>query len=258
MPVTRFTLMGVGAMRSPAFAPAGLLVEHGHYRVMFDGGPGAEPAGRLDAWLVTDARAELIREIRALAWRHRLEPEVDDYVRDGLLRINPEPVVHTSHPTYGYRIALPGLVAAWAPEFLEFPSWAEGVDLMFADGSGWSRPIRFVGGAGGHACVLDVAREAEARGVERLVFAHIGRPTIRAAIAGERPPFGDLGHDGQTFRVLPASRVSPPARSSRVVPQRFAPDPRLGSHRRGAAPRSPWTEHRAPSAGRTDRSPGRR
>lgn len=215
--MTRLTLMGVGAMRSPAFAPAGLLVEHDRRRVMIDGGPGAEPRGCLDAWLVTDSRAELIREIRALAWRHRLEPEVDDYVRDGALRVNPEPVVHTSHPTYGYRITLPGFVVAWAPEFLDFPLWAEGVDLMFADGSGWRRPIRFVGGAGGHACVLDVAREAEARGVGRLVFAHIGRPTIRAAIAGERPPFGELGHDGQVFAVRADVRRSPgSARATRA------------------------------------------
>jgi hypothetical protein len=197
----RLTLMGVGAMRSPRFAPAGLLVTHRHDRVMIDGGPGAEPRGRLDAWLVTDARAELIRDIRALAWRHRLEPEVDDFVRDGVLRINPEPVEHTSHPTYGYRIAFGSFIVAWAPEFLEFPPWAEGADLMFADGSGWNRPIRFAGGVGGHACVLDVAREARAHGVRRLVFAHIGRPTIRAAIAGEHPPFGELGHDRQVFPV---------------------------------------------------------
>src|SRR5579875_1807881 len=158
--MARLTLLGVGAMRSPRFAPAGLLVEHGHDRVMLDGGPGADPRGRLDAWLVTDLRAELIREIRALAWAFRLEPEVDDYVRDGRLRIHPMPVVHTSHPTYGYRIELAGLRVVWAPEFLELPDWADGADLMFADGAGWNRPIRFAGGVGGHACVLDVAREA--------------------------------------------------------------------------------------------------
>jgi hypothetical protein len=104
--MTRFTLLGVGAMRSPRFAPAGLLVEAGQDRVMIDGGPGAEPQRRVDAWLVTDSRAELIREIRGLAWRYRIEPEVDDYVRSATLRINPLPVVHTSHPTFGYRIAL--------------------------------------------------------------------------------------------------------------------------------------------------------
>jgi hypothetical protein len=48
---------------SPRFAPAGLLIEHGGDRVMIDGAPGAEPRGRIEDWLVTDARAELIREI---------------------------------------------------------------------------------------------------------------------------------------------------------------------------------------------------
>src|ERR1043166_6491544 len=62
--ILRLTLLGVGAMNSPRFAPAGLLVELGRSRVMIDGGPGAEPAGELDDWLVTDAKAELIRSIR--------------------------------------------------------------------------------------------------------------------------------------------------------------------------------------------------
>ena len=34
---------------------------------MIDGGPGADPPGQLDAWLVTDERAELIAAIRRLA-----------------------------------------------------------------------------------------------------------------------------------------------------------------------------------------------
>ena len=49
-------------MNSPRYAPAGLLIEQGRVRVAIDGGPGAEPAGPLAAWLVTDERAELIRE----------------------------------------------------------------------------------------------------------------------------------------------------------------------------------------------------
>ena len=44
-PVTIFTLLGIGAMNSPRYAPAGLLIEHGQVRVAIDGGPGAEPAG---------------------------------------------------------------------------------------------------------------------------------------------------------------------------------------------------------------------
>ncbi|NIQ54519.1 MAG: hypothetical protein GWN71_14410, partial [Gammaproteobacteria bacterium] len=70
-----------------------------------------------------------------------------------------------------------GRRVVWAPEFWEFPEWADGADLMFADAAGWRRPIRFRGGVGGHACVLDIAHEARRRGVKRLVFAHIGRPS---------------------------------------------------------------------------------
>lgn len=59
----RLTLTGVGAMRSPRYAPAGLLLEREHVRLMFDGGPRSAPVGHLDAWLVTDEDAELIAEI---------------------------------------------------------------------------------------------------------------------------------------------------------------------------------------------------
>jgi hypothetical protein len=43
----RCVLLGVGAMRSPRFAPAGLLIEYGTTRVQFDGG-GDEDATGLD------------------------------------------------------------------------------------------------------------------------------------------------------------------------------------------------------------------
>jgi hypothetical protein len=46
---------------------------------------------------------------------------------------------------------------------------------------------------------LDVAREAKAHGVKRLVFAHIGRPSIRARDRGTQPPFGEWGDDGRTY-----------------------------------------------------------
>lgn len=196
----RFILLGVGAMNSPRYAPAGLLVEHGDIRVMIDGGPGAEPPGTIDAWLVTDDRGELIRQIRQLARARGLTPQVARFHRDGLV-ISPEPVVHTSHPTYGYLIAAEGRKVVWAPEFLEFPRWAEGADVMFAEAAGWNRPIRFARGAGGHAAALQVAREAREHGVRKLVFAHIGRPTIKALDAGLRPPFGEIGHDGAVFTV---------------------------------------------------------
>jgi len=46
-PRLRLTLLGVGAMNSPRYPPAGLLVRYRRRQVMLDGGPGAEPAGRL-------------------------------------------------------------------------------------------------------------------------------------------------------------------------------------------------------------------
>jgi hypothetical protein len=196
--VTRFILLGVGAMNSPRYAPAGLLIEHGGVRVAIDGGPGADPGGPLGAWLVTDERAELIRELRRLAAAHGLRPAVRAYHASGLA-ITPQPVVHTSDPAYGYLVEASGARVAWASEFLEFPSWAAGSDLMFAEAAGSARPIRFARGAGGHAPALQVAEQAARHGVRRLVFAHIGRPTITALDAGHVAPFGEIGTEGAVY-----------------------------------------------------------
>lgn len=187
-------------MTSPRYAPAGLLVECGNTRVMFDGGLGAEPRRKVLAWLVTDERGELIREIRKLARSHGAEPVVSAYSSNGL-RIKPNRVVHTSHDTYGYVIRCNGKKIVWAPEFFRFPAWAKGADLMFADAAGWTRPILFRGGVGGHASVEQVSREAQKCKIKRLVFAHIGRPTIRAIDDGKRPPFGEFGTDGAVYGV---------------------------------------------------------
>jgi hypothetical protein len=120
--------------------------------------------------------------------------------------------VHTSHPAFGYLIQTSGRTGhrrsgrwgrrvVWAPEFLRFPDWATDADLMFAEAASWDRPIRFAGGAGGHAPLVEVAREARARGVRRLVFAHVGRPTLRALDRGERPAFGEIGEVGRAYRA---------------------------------------------------------
>ena len=214
--MARLTLLGVGAARTPryraaltpggVYAPSGLLIEHGGDRVMIDGGVGASPTGVVDAWLVTDAHAESMPDIRALAWKYRLEPEVADFARDDELYINPRAILPAAHPTFGYLVELEGVVLAWAPTFLELPDWADDVDLLFAEAAAWNRPALLVGGAFGHAAALTTARQAEARGVKRLVFAHIGRPTIRATEAGQRPTFGELGHDGQVFLIPPRER----------------------------------------------------
>jgi hypothetical protein len=116
-------------------------------------------------------------------------------------RVRPRPVAHTSHPTFGYDIRVDGWRVAWALEFWEFPTWAAGADVVFADGAGWERPIRFAGGVGGHLGVVQVAEAARRLGVRRVVYAHLGRPTIRALDRGERPPFGEVAHDRQAFRL---------------------------------------------------------
>lgn len=194
----RLVTLGVGAQNSPRHRPAGLLIAAGGVRVMIDGGPGAVPRGRLDAWLVTDERAELIGPIRKLAKARGLRPYAGSFRKSGV-RLECRRVAHTSHPTYGYRIRAPGHAVVWAPEFSRFPRWARGASLMFAEAAAWNRPIRFAGGVGGHLGVIAVARQARRLGVKRLVFAHIGRPTLRALSKGARPPFGELADDGQVF-----------------------------------------------------------
>ncbi|TMR93453.1 hypothetical protein EJK15_39190 [Nonomuraea basaltis] len=186
-------------MNSPRYRPAGLLAAWRGRRVLLDGDEGE---GALDAWLVCDERAELMPRIRRAATGLGLTAAVASYEAAGVA-IRPSPVRHTSHPTYGYVIETAGARAVWAPEFWEFPEWAAGADLMFADAAGWDRPIRFAGGVGGHACVLEVARAARERGVRRLILAHIGRPSIRALDRGDRPPFGEWGVEGRTYRLTP-------------------------------------------------------
>jgi hypothetical protein len=198
--MVRLMLLGVGAMNSPRYRPAGLVATWAGHRVMLDGGGTADPGAPLDAWLVCDERAELMPQIRRRAGELGVRLAVDSFDADGV-RIRPLTVRHTSHPTVGYLIETASQRAAWAPEFWTFPEWAAGVDLMFADAAGWNRPIGFAGGVGGHACVRDVADEARRAGVRRLVFAHIGRPSIRAIDRGERPSFGLWGHDGAEFRL---------------------------------------------------------
>jgi Beta-lactamase superfamily domain len=197
----RLTLLGVGAMNSPRYPPAGLLVAYRRQRVMLDGGPGAAPDGPLAAWLVTDEHAELIGPLRRLAGAHAVSPGVAGFERTGLC-VAPHPVAHTNHPAYGYLIETADARVAWAPEFWTFPGWAAGVDLLFAEAAGWRRPIRFARGVGGHMAADAVAEAAARHGVRWLVFAHIGRPALRAIDAGQRPAFGEWGVPGHTY-VLP-------------------------------------------------------
>jgi hypothetical protein len=202
----RLTTLGVGAQASPVFAPAGLLIAHRGLRVMIDGGLGAEPPRSLDAWLVCDERSELRSVLRRMADARGLRPSLRPFAALDL-QVQPRPVRHTNHPTCGYLIEAAGATVVWAPEFSRFPRWAGGADLMFAESAGWNRPIRFVRNVGGHLDAHAVAGAARRAGVHRLVFAHIGRPTLRALAAGLRPPFGEFARDGQVFycRHVPGS-----------------------------------------------------
>jgi hypothetical protein len=137
---------------------------------MIDGGPGAEPPARLDAWLVTDERAELMAEIRRSAAARGLSPRAGSFLKRGL-RIEARAVVHTNHRAYGYRIRAAGHTVVWAPEFYRFR--AVGAP---------NRPhVR-----GG----LRVGSSDPVCRRGRGVFAHIGRPTLRALARGITPPFG--------------------------------------------------------------------
>jgi len=185
-------------MASPRYAPAGLLVSHGRHRVVIDGGTTAPRS--IDAWLVTDARCELIASIRRLSRERDIECGVTRFEASGLV-IAPHPVVHTSHPAFGYTIETAHARVVWAPEFFEFPKWAARADLMFAEAASYSRPIHFRGNVGGHMSALSVAREAKRHHVQRLVFAHIGRSSIRARDAKAELPFGEWGRDGQRFVI---------------------------------------------------------
>jgi hypothetical protein len=99
----RLTLLGTGAMNSPRYPPTGLLVGYRRRQVMIDGGPGAEPAAPLAAWLVSDERSELRAELRVLAAAtHGVRPTAVAVAIAGLV-IEPHPVVHTSHPAFRRR-----------------------------------------------------------------------------------------------------------------------------------------------------------
>ncbi|MFI2367560.1 MBL fold metallo-hydrolase [Streptomyces sp. NPDC018833] len=213
----RLTLLGVGAMNSPRYAPAGLLLRHRRRSVAFDAGPGADPPPRLDGWLVTDERAELGSALRRMAADHDVPLRMGD-LDLGDLRIRACPVIHTSHPTCGYRIELDGTVVVWAPEFWTFPTWAAGADLMFAEAAGWDRRIRFRGGVGGHAHVQEIGPEAVRHRIRRLVYAHIGRPCLRAMDAGRRPGWGEWGREGRTYTLPPAGAGVPEETAGRPAP----------------------------------------
>ena len=141
---------------SPRYQPAGLLIQYGKTFVLIDGGSKA-PKSVLAAWLVTDEKGELIRQIRKLAGPMGLEPAIASFTSDKLA-IAPYPVIHTSHNAYGYTIKANGKKIVWVPEFLKFPRWAKGANLMFAEAAAWNRPILFPRPRG-RPCIRRTGRE---------------------------------------------------------------------------------------------------
>jgi hypothetical protein len=62
---------------------------------------------------------------------------------------------------------------------------------------------------------LEIARQAREHQVHRLVFAHIGRPALRAIDAGQSLPFGEWGLPGRTYELTPRRQYPPSAAERR-------------------------------------------
>jgi hypothetical protein len=184
--VSRLILLGIGPAESSRFAPAGLLIEYGHIRVGIDGGPGSEPPENIDAWLVRDEQGTLQPELSRLAQETGMpEPSVQPYDH-GPLKITPIPAA--GH-VQDYRIRIGHHLAAWVPECSELPSWVEGMDLVFADGSlNWPD-------------TQELARTAKRLRVQRLVFVRLGDSSLAAMDGGEEPPYGEWGEEGRKYRM---------------------------------------------------------
>ena len=195
----RLVTLGVGAMNSPRFAPAGLLVAHRGVRVMIDGGPGAEPPERLDAWLVTDERAELMAEIRRSAAARGLLPCAGSFrssvAHRGQAGRPHQPrrlwLPHPSGRPHGHLgpgiLSIPA-VGAPGRSHVRGGLCVESSDPVCRRGRGPRRRVT-------------IAEAARRWGVRRLVFAHVGRPTLWALAQGATPPFGEFAVDGQVFLV---------------------------------------------------------
>lgn len=198
-PDVRCTLTGVGALASPRFLHAGLLLEYKSLAIIFDGGEYIPHVVRnAHAWLLTDMRGEHVSKVRQAARRWNVIPSQRRLTVEGVM-ITPMPVVHTNHPTCGYLIETPYRKIAWCPEYYAWPKWCRNLDLMFSEAAGWDRPIHFAGKVGGHMCVYDIAKKARQNQIKKLVYCHIGRPVLRAMDLGLHPPFGEFGREGGRY-----------------------------------------------------------
>ena len=170
-------------------APYGLLLEYGHIRVGFDGGPGSEPPENIHAWLVSDERSVLHGELPRIARETGMpEPAVAPYSH-GPLKIDPLRIAGHRH---AYQIKVGHHLAVWAPECPELPAWVEGADLVFADGSPDQR---------GLTGLQEIARTAKRLRVQRLVFVNLGAAALSAVDSGEPPLYGEWGEEGRKYRL---------------------------------------------------------
>ena len=184
--MSRLILLGIGTTDSPRFAAVGLLLEYGHLRVGFDGGPGSEPSENSHAWLVRSEQSVLHPELRRIAHETGMpEPAVAPY-EHGPLEVKPFQLADHLH---GYRIRVGHHLAAWLPECPELPAWVEGTDLVFADGSrDWHD-------------TQEIARTAKRLRVQRLVFVNLGAAALAAMDRGEPPLYGEWGEEGRKYRL---------------------------------------------------------
>jgi hypothetical protein len=184
--VSRLILLGIGTTESPRFAPYGLLLEYGHIRVGFDGGPGSEPSENSNAWLIANEQSVLNGELVRIAHETGMpEPGVAPYDH-GPLKIVPMPIADHLH---GYQIKIGHHHAAWAPECPGVPAWMEGLDVVFADGSrDWPT-------------TQEIARSAKRLRVQRLVFVNLGAAALAALDSGDPPLYGEWGEEGRKYRL---------------------------------------------------------
>ena len=181
----RLYLLGTGVAGSLKRAPAGMLLEYGHARVGFDGGPGSEPPEHVHAWLICDPDDVAMPELRRMALHTGMPlPERKPYAK-GVVRAEP---LETGRGTYGYRIECGHQLISWVPRADDFPDWAEGSELMFADGA---EPER----------IQRIAEAAKRRQVSRLVYARLGDVALALDAAGRAPPFGEWGEEGGLYRL---------------------------------------------------------
>jgi hypothetical protein len=196
---TRFVLTGIGSWGHSRLAAAGLVVQKGNTRVLIDGPP-SDLEG-VQAWLVTSSEA--LPHVNRLMHKAGVQPYMGSLHVEGL-DVEPHQVRLGAGSAFGYLIKTDGRRVVWAPRFSEFPRWARGADLMFADGGGWT-PEPF----GDHASVQEVSKQARKHGVRKLVFGHILAPTIRAMGKGLRPSYGDIGEPGNIYIARRATFARP-------------------------------------------------